>query len=65
MRGPAFNGTMIGVIDYGAGNLRSVQRSLEHLGLKCTITRAKLEASMAMAFSKELSACSSEISFFS
>ncbi len=39
MRGPAFNGTMIGVIDYGAGNLRSVQRSLEHLGLKCTITR--------------------------
>ncbi|HPI92502.1 MAG TPA: imidazole glycerol phosphate synthase subunit HisH [Deltaproteobacteria bacterium] len=29
---------MIAIIDYRAGNLRSVQRALTHLGLPCTIT---------------------------
>jgi imidazole glycerol-phosphate synthase subunit HisH len=29
---------MIAIIDYRAGNLRSVERALKHLGLPCTIT---------------------------
>jgi len=30
---------MIAIIDYQAGNLRSVERALKHLGQKCIITR--------------------------
>ena len=29
---------MISIIDYGAGNLRSVERALQHLGVDCRIT---------------------------
>jgi imidazole glycerol-phosphate synthase subunit HisH len=29
---------MIGIIDYGAGNLRSVQKAIEHLGGKASVT---------------------------
>lgn len=29
---------MIAIIDYDAGNLRSVARAFEHLGLACRIT---------------------------
>ena len=29
---------MIAIIDYRAGNLRSVERALKHLGLPCAIT---------------------------
>lgn len=29
---------MIGIIDYGMGNLRSVQKALEHIGLEAVIT---------------------------
>lgn len=28
---------MIGIIDYGMGNLRSVEKALEHLGARCSI----------------------------
>lgn len=31
--------TMIAIIDYEAGNLRSVERSLQHLGAPCCITQ--------------------------
>ena len=30
---------MIAIIDYKAGNLRSVERALHHLDLECVITR--------------------------
>ena len=30
---------MIAIIDYGMGNLRSVQKALEHVGLRATVTR--------------------------
>ncbi len=29
---------MIAIIDYGAGNLRSVEKALEHLGCRCEVT---------------------------
>ncbi|HNU74152.1 MAG TPA: imidazole glycerol phosphate synthase subunit HisH, partial [Deltaproteobacteria bacterium] len=29
---------MIAIIDYRAGNLRSVERALRHLGVECRIT---------------------------
>ena len=29
---------MIAIIDYGAGNLTSVARALEHIGVTCKIT---------------------------
>lgn len=29
---------MIGIIDYGAGNLRSVKLALDRLGVPCTVT---------------------------
>jgi len=32
---------MIAIIDYRAGNLRSVERALQHLSLECTITNGK------------------------
>lgn len=32
---------MIAIIDYRAGNLRSVERALQHLSLECTITNNK------------------------
>lgn len=28
---------MIGIVDYGAGNLRSVKKAMEHLGVRCKI----------------------------
>lgn len=34
---------MIAIIDYRAGNLRSVERALKHLGLPCAITANPLE----------------------
>jgi len=34
---------MIAIIDYNAGNLRSVERALQHLSLECTITRDRGE----------------------
>ncbi len=34
---------MIAIIDYNAGNLRSVERALRHLGLECRITRDRSE----------------------
>ena len=30
---------MIAVIDYGAGNIRSVEKALIHIGCKVTVTR--------------------------
>ena len=34
---------MVSIIDYGAGNLRSVRRALLHLGVACRITDKPLE----------------------
>lgn len=34
---------MIAMIDYGAGNLRSVQKAFEHLGVDCLISRNEEE----------------------
>ena len=34
---------MIAVIDYGAGNIRSVYKALKHIGCECVITRDKDE----------------------
>ena len=34
---------MISVIDYGAGNIRSVYKALKHIGCDCVITRDKNE----------------------
>ena len=34
---------MIAVIDYGAGNIRSVYKALKHIGCDCVITRDKNE----------------------
>jgi glutamine amidotransferase len=34
---------MVAIIDYGAGNLRSVRRALLHLGIPCRITDKPLE----------------------
>ncbi|TFG37330.1 MAG: imidazole glycerol phosphate synthase subunit HisH, partial [Syntrophobacterales bacterium] len=34
---------MVSIIDYGAGNLRSVRRALLHLGVPCRITDKPLE----------------------
>jgi imidazole glycerol-phosphate synthase subunit HisH len=38
---------MIAIIDYGAGNLRSVQKALEHLGAKARLTASALELRQA------------------
>ena len=38
---------MIAIIDYRAGNLRSVKRALEHLGLPCTITNSSRDITAA------------------
>ncbi|MFH0888978.1 MAG: imidazole glycerol phosphate synthase subunit HisH [Planctomycetota bacterium] len=32
---------MIGIIDYGAGNLLSIKKAMEHLGVKCRIINTK------------------------
>ena len=37
---------MIAVIDYGAGNIRSVYKALKHIGCECVITRDKDEIMM-------------------
>ena len=34
---------MISVIDYGAGNIRSVYKALKHIGCDCVISRDKDE----------------------
>ena len=38
---------MIAIIDYRAGNLRSVKRALEHLGLPCVITNSSRDITAA------------------
>ncbi|MCS6861488.1 MAG: imidazole glycerol phosphate synthase subunit HisH [Abditibacteriales bacterium] len=38
---------MIAIIDYGMGNLRSVEKALQHLGYECKITRDPLEVARA------------------
>ena len=38
---------MIAIIDYCAGNLRSVKRALEHLGLPCMITNSSSDITAA------------------
>jgi len=35
---------VIGLVDYGSGNLRSVRRALEHAGAACTPVRTRAEA---------------------
>ncbi len=35
---------LLGLVDYGSGNLRSVQRALEHAGGTCVLTRTPDEA---------------------
>ena len=34
---------MIGIVDFGAGNLRSVQKAFSFLGYRCTILKSPLE----------------------
>ena len=41
---------MIAVIDYGAGNIRSVYKALKHIGCECVITRDKDEIMNAVLF---------------
>ncbi|HEY4717003.1 MAG TPA: imidazole glycerol phosphate synthase subunit HisH [bacterium] len=38
---------MITVVDYGMGNLRSVQKAMEHLGFKCIVTSRRIDIDSA------------------
>ena len=40
---------VIGLVDYGSGNLRSVQRALEHAGAACRLVRTPAEATACAA----------------
>ena len=40
---------VIGLVDYGSGNLRSVQRALEHAGAACRLVRTPAEATACVA----------------
>ena len=41
--------TTLGLVDYGSGNLRSVQRALEHSGGRCILVRKPDDASLCGA----------------
>lgn len=40
---------VLGLVDYGSGNLRSVQRALEHAGGECILVRAPADAAKCAA----------------
>ena len=40
---------MIAIIDYGAGNLQSVEKALRHIGCSCTVTGRPQELMSAQA----------------